>query len=369
MAEIITMMSGKGGAGKTSIAVNLAHFFATYGLKTLLVDCDLNTSGATAFFNLNKSLPDNLSEYLIFSQILQELTDSDKGIATEYSSKQCISIENNLDFIPATEISRKFSGQFSKETLATLKKNFYELMGNWADNYDIILLDQCAGYTDLIDIMMPLCTKVLLVREWNRLSLDTTRTLYHNIISSPNNIKILCCINKIPTKDYKNLENIHFNDLIPQIPGFELNLEFAELLETGKFITINDNVFCLKLSNIAKFVVEKYHLSLCEYDDYIKEIRTRKEQEFQENRRLRELENDRRWSRILTFYTILSIVFSIILPILLSYTTILSTPALIWIGLGTLIALIVVGLSGALASQERDRILRIITDKFRSSFK
>ena len=35
MSEIISVISAKGGVGKTSIAVSLAHAAACYGLKTL----------------------------------------------------------------------------------------------------------------------------------------------------------------------------------------------------------------------------------------------------------------------------------------------------------------------------------------------
>lgn len=49
-AQVIGFMSGKGGAGKTSLALNVAKFCADNESKILFIDCDANTNGATMFF-------------------------------------------------------------------------------------------------------------------------------------------------------------------------------------------------------------------------------------------------------------------------------------------------------------------------------
>ena len=48
--SVIAFMSGKGGVGKTGMAINVANFCAENGKRVLLVDCDINTKGATTFF-------------------------------------------------------------------------------------------------------------------------------------------------------------------------------------------------------------------------------------------------------------------------------------------------------------------------------
>lgn len=50
------MTSGKGGVGKTSVAVNLAIRLSTMGRKTLLLDADLGTANADVLCNLSPSL-------------------------------------------------------------------------------------------------------------------------------------------------------------------------------------------------------------------------------------------------------------------------------------------------------------------------
>ena len=48
--KVITFVSGKGGAGKTTAAISIAKIVADMGLPSLLIDFDLATNGASYFF-------------------------------------------------------------------------------------------------------------------------------------------------------------------------------------------------------------------------------------------------------------------------------------------------------------------------------
>lgn len=50
MSTAIAFLSGKGGSGKTTLALSMADLLCRCGVQTLLVDCDLSTNGATYFF-------------------------------------------------------------------------------------------------------------------------------------------------------------------------------------------------------------------------------------------------------------------------------------------------------------------------------
>ena len=71
MGEVISFVSAKGGMGKTSIAVNIAHSAAKIGLKVLLIDCDVHTLGATYFYEVKGEKVKNGNNIIFTQRILK----------------------------------------------------------------------------------------------------------------------------------------------------------------------------------------------------------------------------------------------------------------------------------------------------------
>ena len=71
MTESIAVSSGKGGVGKTTIAVNVALTLAKNGNKTLLLDADLGMANAHLVLGVNpeKSLDDFINKKVPISKI------------------------------------------------------------------------------------------------------------------------------------------------------------------------------------------------------------------------------------------------------------------------------------------------------------
>src|SRR5437763_11936484 len=70
-ANVIAVTSGKGGVGKSNVAVNLAIKFASAGKNVVLLDADLGLANADVLCNID--LPCNLSHVIARKKELHEV--------------------------------------------------------------------------------------------------------------------------------------------------------------------------------------------------------------------------------------------------------------------------------------------------------
>src|ERR1700734_1721871 len=70
-ASVIAVTSGKGGVGKSNVAVNLAIKLSSAGRNVLLLDADLGLANADVLCNID--LPYNLSHVISRKKDLQDV--------------------------------------------------------------------------------------------------------------------------------------------------------------------------------------------------------------------------------------------------------------------------------------------------------
>ena len=118
----IAITGGKGGVGKTSVALKTAQEFARAGFKTLLIDCDSNLSNTA----IKMGLPlDNKFEKLL---------------SAELKFEDCV-IQNGLfHLLPACNGSVEIF-----ESKLNFDEIIIDVMASHEDEYDYILLDCPAG--------------------------------------------------------------------------------------------------------------------------------------------------------------------------------------------------------------------------------
>ncbi len=121
--RIISVTSGKGGVGKTNIAVNLATLFSRRGLNVLLVDADLGLANANILLNcrVGKTMEDVMFH----------------GATLEETFVKC---PLGFDLLPGASGVRKLL-ELDMFTQRVLFDKLYEAM----HGYDIVVFDTAPG--------------------------------------------------------------------------------------------------------------------------------------------------------------------------------------------------------------------------------
>lgn len=136
---VIAVQNFKGGVGKSTVTVHLAHYCAIQGYRVLVVDCDSQATTTTLFgFNphFNISRHETLYPYLSI-----EPTQTDLNYAVKSTPWP------NIDLIPSNlelfdvEYELAATGGDGQSILATRFRKLKQGLADIGRDYDIILLD------------------------------------------------------------------------------------------------------------------------------------------------------------------------------------------------------------------------------------
>ena len=124
MAQIFTVLSGKGGVGKSTLCVNIAMSLSQNGKRVLLIDGDVSLRSLDLLLSLDG---DVLYDW---ADVLAERCDANKAI---------LSFNDNLHLLPAPlQHPENLNGE-----------TFKALISQYSDNYNYIIIDSPAGVGEL----------------------------------------------------------------------------------------------------------------------------------------------------------------------------------------------------------------------------
>ena len=190
VARIISLLSGKGGSGKTTLALSFASMLSDCKIRTLLVDCDLSTNGATYFFEDQMSDDGYLTTFIDIALQQQELPHK-PHIVNDF-----------FDFLPAQKNLRQVDALSTYGRHGNIK-SLFSYFESIKQNYDVILLDCQAGYTNLLDFIIPFSNFNLVIMEADAISSAAIRNLYLKVSSLMEQSKFYQIFNKVTSDEYE----------------------------------------------------------------------------------------------------------------------------------------------------------------------
>ena len=272
MVKKLAILSGKGGSGKTSLSLCITNLLSSCGIKTLLVDCDLSTNGATFFF---EDFLDNSENIFSISNSIHlrnfsKNNNSNDSVINTSKQKKVISIKENFDFIPSISnidgsIVKKFEDEFIP----------FSIFNSIIDNYDVIIFDCQAGFSYILLDLLPNVDETLFVMEADAISSSSIRSL-HLKIGSLLSRKAYQVFNKVSTDEYRvynkisggtfftNIESILFDWSIrkafalSQVPSIDnVSYRFYEQILSICKVLFGENSYLEKINLFSKAISQR----------------------------------------------------------------------------------------------------------------
>lgn len=166
-ARVVAVVSGKGGVGKTNLAVNVGICLAVQGHRVILVDADLGLANADLLLDVRN--PYNLSHVLAGQRDIEEVVVDAPGGIGLVSGASGIERVANLS-------------EFERQRLVGLLERL-------EDDADVLLLDCAAGISRNVIALAAAADEVLLVTTPEPPALTdayaVTKVLVRQGLSSP----------------------------------------------------------------------------------------------------------------------------------------------------------------------------------------
>lgn len=195
--KLISVMSGKGGVGKSIISLAIAEQLASSSHRVLVIDVDLGCGNQHILANVNAKFG------------LGEVIDGALTI------KQAItSITTNIDLL-ASSPSHAANGELDMATSTKLARALREQ----ASHYDFLVLDHASGISNAQLNLASHSDEILLVIVPELTSISDGYSLHKRIIESGSSALIRLTVNRAASKMEANYIRDKFNALSEQFVG------------------------------------------------------------------------------------------------------------------------------------------------------
>jgi len=251
--KIITVVSGKGGVGKSVLSVNIAADLAAYGKKILLFDSDAGFANASIL--MGKTVKFTLSEYMrgnvAFNDCVQ---DTDYGVKI---------ISSGFDFTDWKIFQNNFNDSILDDFISLLKE------------VDFFIIDVGAGYSEKLNNFYLNSDKIFLItvpeptaivnaytflKALSVLNVNGEIEIILNMIKNKNEVEMVKSalsktVKKFLNRDINNFHEISFDDNVHL--SVKRQIPLISLKENSKFSKdvkkITSNILNIKPSSHTNF--------------------------------------------------------------------------------------------------------------------
>ena len=243
MTRIIGILSGKGGVGKTTIAINLAVLLKEFKKKVLLIDCNLGTP--------------HLAYYLGANNYKHTLNDV---LSRKVSMSSALNYYNGIRFLPSSVYLKDLLNINSKILESELRKTLNE------KKFDYVIIDSAPGIGKEVMMVLKVVDEVIfVVTPFIPVISDVLRT--RDIISRINGrIKMSIIANMMARKPYElSIEAIEKITGLPVLGSIPFDRKVFECLALKLPVVISEpkSSFSIHLRKIVcKILGKKYKESL-----------------------------------------------------------------------------------------------------------
>ncbi|WP_046482924.1 ParA family protein [Pseudomonas veronii] len=222
--QVISVISTKGGVGKTTVAANLGGFIADAGLRVLLLDLDMQPT-LSSYYELTRRAPCGIYELLACNE---------RDIARLVSR----TVIDRLDVILSNDEHRQLNTLLLHAPDGRLRLR--HLLPVFQPHYDLVLLDTQGARSVLLEMAVlaseqaisPVTPEILAAREMRRGTLQLIEDIapYRHLGINPPYLHLL--LNRVPAVSanakliqqtlrliYRDLEGVHI--LRTEIPAIE----------------------------------------------------------------------------------------------------------------------------------------------------
>lgn len=245
--KYLSIISGKGGAGKTVISLSIAKILSEIGIAPLLIDCDVSTHGATYFYENDFPTKENFIE-------LSDLSNN------EWINKNVFRNKDGFHFIPSFPLKNEKEGYDFFQIRESIKV--------LAGKFPIVIFDCQAGYSPILKVVTELADKNLIVLEADAVSSSALRALYLQLGQNLTNNNTWQIFNKLSEEERKIYENVIGGTMFPSLPPvpFDWKVRASFSLNSIPSISDKESAYGIAVLRICKLIFKNAKKEIEEFE-------------------------------------------------------------------------------------------------------